>query len=162
MRLLWLVILALVAASPALAHQQKVTISSVERNARTGVLEVVHRIPLHDAEHVLRIRGERSPDIVNDIPSRRAFARYVAERFSLAMNDAPIVLTLIGSEIDGGNLIVYQEGPTLDRNVELVVLSQLLSEVWARQINRVNIGSGTRVNTLVFRANGLPQTASLP
>ena len=162
MRLLWLAILALLTASPALAHQQKVTISSVERNLRSGTIEVVHRIPLHDAEHALRQMGIRGPDIVYDIENRRAFARYVAERFSLSVNGARLALTLIGSEIEGGHLIVYQEGRAPARGSELVVHSQLLSEIWARQINRVNVGSGASINTLVFRANDGPKSVSLP
>ena len=162
MRYLWLAILGLVFAEPAFAHQQKVTISSVERNVRSGALEVVHRIPLHDAEHALRLHGARAPDIVNDIPSRRAFARYVAERFSVSAEGEPIALTLIGTEIDGGNLIVYQEGPALDKGIELEVQSRLFREIWARQVNRVNFGSGTRVSTLVFRSNTRPKTIALP
>ena len=30
--------------------------------------------------------------------------------------------------------------------------SQILTEVWARQENRVNLGGGTDVRTLIFRA----------
>ena len=40
-------------ATPLAAHQQKVALSSIAHNPRTGLLEVVHRVPLHDAEHAL-------------------------------------------------------------------------------------------------------------
>jgi hypothetical protein len=32
------------------------------------------------------------------------------------------------------------------------VRSLILTDVWARQENRVNIGAGTQVETLIFRA----------
>ena len=105
----------------------------------------------HDAEHALRVRGDPAPDILGDIESRRTFARYVADRFSLSMAGEPVELLLLGSEIVGGNLIIYQEGPVLPRGVELEVQSQILTDIWALQLNRVNIGSGDELRTLVFR-----------
>ena len=44
-RLLTALIALLVFAVPAVANQQKVSISTIEHNSRTGLLEVVHRIP---------------------------------------------------------------------------------------------------------------------
>ena len=158
----FLILLAALVAIPALAHQQKVTISTLAHNPRSGMLEVVHSIPLHDAEHALRAQGIRAPDIINDLESRRAFARYVAARFSVEAGDAPVALTLLGTEIEGGRLIVYQEAKSPGRGSELLVRSQILSDVWARQENRVNLGTGTQVDTLIF-ANGDPaRRAILP
>ena len=41
---------ALFAAVPAAAHQQKLAISTVSINPRTDRVEIVHQVPLHDAE----------------------------------------------------------------------------------------------------------------
>lgn len=155
-------LVALLLAIPAAAHQQKVTITSIAHNPRTQTLEVVHRIPLHDAEHALKTQGARAPDIVNDIDSRRAFARYVAKRFSIARDGAPLDLQLLGTEIDGGRLLVYQEAPSPGQGSDLVVRSQILTDVWARQENRVNMGTGTEVDTLVFAKGDPARTARLP
>ncbi len=144
------------------AHQQKITISTVSHNARTGMLEVVHRVPLHDAEHVLRARGVRAPDIIDDLESRRAFARYVAERFELATEKGAFELILLGTEIEGATLIVLQEAPSPGPAAELTVRSQILTDVWSRQENRVNLGSGTEVETLIFRAGDDFKPARLP
>ncbi|MDJ0977739.1 MAG: hypothetical protein QNI87_04315 [Erythrobacter sp.] len=154
--------LALLLAVPAAAHEQKVTITTVAHNPRTGLVEVVHRIPLHDAEHALKTQGDTSPDIVNDIASRRAFARYVAERFAIVRDGKPIALTLLGTEIESGRLLVLQEGPSPGRGAEISVLSKVLTDVWARQENRVNLGTGTSVDTLIFVAGDRAKTAVLP
>ena len=161
MRWLLAVLAALALALPASAHQQKTAISILSHNARTGMLEVVHRVPLHDAEHALKRRGIAAPDIIGDIPSRREFVRYVAERFTVTHEGEPVAFTLLGSEIDGGSLVMYQEAPSPGPGARLSVRSLILTDVWARQENRVNIGSGTQVATLIFRAGDPVRTAVL-
>ena len=153
--------LALGLMGPAAAHQQKTAISILSHNARTGMLEVVHRVPLHDAEHALKRRGIAAPDIIGDIPSRREFVRYIAERFTVTRDGAPIAFTLLGSEIDRGSLVIYEEAPSPGPGARLTVRSLILTDVWTRQENRVNIGSGTEVETLIFRAGDPAKAAVL-
>jgi hypothetical protein len=162
MRWLLAVLAALALAAPAASHQQKTAISIISHNERTGLLEVVHRVPLHDAEHALKRRGIAAPDIIGDIPNRRAFVRYIAERFTVTHQGERIAFTLLGSEIDGGSLVVYEEAPSPGPGEQLGVQSLILTDVWARQENRVNIGSGTEVETLIFRAGDPPKLAVIP
>jgi hypothetical protein len=158
MRRGWLVLLALLLALPfaagpaALAHQQKIAISSIAVNPRTDKLEVVHQVPVHDAEHALKRQGIAA-DIVASDASREAFARYVAKRFKLEEAGRPVALAYVGSEVSGGNLMVYQEAPKPRAGATLSINSQILTDVWARQENRVNIGRGTKVRTFVFTVN---------
>ena len=154
-------LIALLLAVPVAAHQQKVTISSVAHTPRTGLLEVVHRVPLHDAEHALKAQGQRAPDIVNDLESRRAFARYVADRFTLIAKGKAIPLKLLGTEIEGGRLLVFQEAASPGEGAKLAIQSRILTDIWARQENRVNLGAGTKVDTLVFKSGDAPKSASL-
>lgn len=160
--LLMMLLLALPLAGPAAAHQQKITLTSIAHNERTGMLEVEHRVPLHDAEHALVAQGVRAPDIINDLDSRRAVARYVASRFSVMHKGQAVSLTLLGSEIDGGRLVVYQEAPSPGAGAELRINSQILTDVWARQENRVNLGVGTEVETLIFRDGDTARVGRLP
>jgi len=95
-------LIALLLAAPAWAHQQKIAISTISVNPRTDQLELVHQVPVHDAEHALRVQGIKVPDIVGSADSREAFARYVARRFMLEMDGAPITPSYVGSEISGG------------------------------------------------------------
>jgi hypothetical protein len=160
----WLAILALVLAplggGAALAHQQKIAISSLAVNPRTGMLEVVHQVPVHDAEHALKRQGIAA-DIVASADSREAFARYVSRRFQLEAGGKPVALSYVGSEIVGGNLMVYQEAAKPRAGAKLSVNSQILTDVWARQENRVNIGGGTKVRTFVFTVNTQTQSFQL-
>lgn len=148
--------LTLVAAalSPmvAAAHQQKLAVSTIAVNPRTDKLEVVHQVPVHDAEHALKRQGIAA-DIVASSDSREAFARYVARRFKLETGGKPVMLTYVGSEVSGGSLMVYQEAAKPRAGASLSVNSQILTDVWSRQENRVNIGRGTSVRTFVFTVN---------
>ncbi|MFN4240106.1 MAG: DUF6702 family protein [Erythrobacter cryptus] len=169
------VLLALVLAplaSRARAHQQKLTITTLAPNPRSAMLEIVHQVPLHDAEHALAFQGVRSPDIIASPASREAFARYATRRFLLAVEGEIIVPDYVGSEVERGFLWVYQEWPlpgagqgggadAAPRTLRLRVNAQIFTDLWTRQENRVNIGRGTRVETLVFHGGDAPREALL-
>ncbi|WP_379922666.1 DUF6702 family protein [Erythrobacter sp. R86502] len=162
-----LLVLAALALTPlgagsAAAHQQKIAITTVALNPRTHTIEIAHQVPLHDAEHALRFQGADNADIIASADSREAFARYVTRRFLLTIDGAIVTPDYVGSEITGGNLWVYQETPVSDgATPTLRVNSQILTDIWARQENRVNIGSGTQPATFVFRSGDVPQSAVL-
>lgn len=169
----WLMLLALVlaplaGAGTALGHQQKITISTIAHNPRTGMIEIIHQVPVHDAEHALVVQRTgnadiHTPDIIGSQDSREAFARYVTRRFLFQLNGAIITPDYVGSEIVGGSLFVYQETPAPAKGaLRLRVNSQILTDVWARQENRVNLGNGTSVDTLIFHGGDAPAEGDLP
>lgn len=144
------------------AHQQKIAISTIALNARTGAIEIAHQVPVHDAEHALTAQGVKSPDILGSEESREAFAAYVTRRFLLEVNGAPAAPAYVGSEIIGGSLWVYQEVPApVGGKAGLRFDSQILTDIWARQVNRVNIGGGTAPQTFNFKAGDPPREAVL-
>ena len=161
----WLIGLAVLIAAPlphaVSAHQQKIAISTVSLNPRTERIEITHQVPVHDAEHALRVQGAKVPDIVGSARSREEFAGYVARRFLLMVNGKAVAPDYVGSEITGGSLMVYQEVPAPAGETQLRINSQILTDVWARQENRVNIGAGTQVNTFIFGAGDAPRDAVL-
>jgi hypothetical protein len=146
----------------ALAHQQKIAISTIALNPRSGTIEIAHQVPVHDAEHALLAQGAKNPDIIGSEASREAFARYVTRRFLLEVDGTVADPAYVGSEITGGSLWVYQEVPgKAAGGAALRFNSQILTDVWARQENRVNIGGGTNVSTFIFKAGAVPRTAQL-
>lgn len=160
-RALLFALLAAPLASAAWAHQQKITISTIARNPRTGMIEIAHQLPVHDAEHALRFQGAKTPDIVGSPASREAFARYVTRRFLLMVDGEIVTPDYVGSEIIGGSLWVYQEWPATGDEMQLRINSQIFTDVWVLQENRVNIGGGTQVTTFIFRSGDAPSEAVL-
>lgn len=159
--LLLAALLAPALTTPALAHQQKIAISTVALNPRTQRIELMHQVPVHDAEHALRVQGAETPDIVGSEASREAFARYVTRRFLLSVNGDVVTPDYVGSEIVGGSLWVYQDVPAPAAEVLITVNSQILTDIWARQENRVNIGGGTQVTTFIFAVGDSSREAVL-
>lgn len=144
----------LAGAGSVLAHQQKIAITTVSLNARTAMIEIAHQVPVHDAEHALIAQGIKTPDIIGSEKSREAFAAYVTRRFLFEVDGKPAAPAYVGSEIDGGSLWVYQEVPApAAGSAALRFNSQILTDVWARQENRVNIGGGTAPETFIFHAD---------
>jgi hypothetical protein len=157
-----LLLAPLAGGGSALAHQQKIAITTVALNARTGMIEIMHQVPLHDAEHALTAQGIRNPDIIGSSKSREQFAAYVTRRFLIAVDGTAVTPAYVGSEITGGSLWVYQEIPApAAGKAALRINSQILTDIWARQENRVNIGGGTRPQTLIFKAGDPAREAVL-
>jgi len=153
-------------AEPVAAHQQKIAISTISVNERTGMIEIAHQVPVHDAEHALVVQRTgnadiHTPDIIGSQDSREAFARYVTRRFLLAVNGDIVAPEYVGSEIIRGSLWVYQEAPAPAGAVDVRINSQILTDVWARQENRVNVGGSTALTTFNFRSGDAPQKAPL-
>lgn len=161
--LLAALVLAPLAGGAALAHQQKIAISTIAPNPRSGAIEIVHQVPVHDAEHALRAQGARDADIIGSEKSREAFAAYVTRRFLLEIDGTRVAPVYIGSEIVGGSLWVYQEvsAPAGAARPVLRFNSQILTDVWARQENRVNVGGGTKPQTFIFKIGEPPREATL-
>lgn len=154
-------VLAVMLMTPAMAHQQKITISTVAVNPHTDRLELVHQVPVHDAEHALRLQGANSPDIIGSEASREAFALYVNRRFLLEVGGEAVTPEYVGSEIKGGSVLIYLEAPAPAPGAGIRINSQILTDVWARQENRVNIGSAAAVTTLIFSAGDPAREAAL-
>jgi len=146
---------AALTALPAHAHRLKAAITTALFNPRTGNIEVMHRFYSHDAEHVLRTITGRGIDVLDDPADRRRFSAYVHERFELTGIGADLEpLSLVGAELDGDFLWVYQRTPVPESGLEgLEARFDAMRDLWPSQVNTLNVERGRRVRTLVFDAD---------
>lgn len=155
----------LCAAPAAVADRQPGSLSTVKKSASTGNVEVIHRLHNHDAElGIMAARDDRSLSL-DQLLGRAQLALYVEERFLLATIvdgeiGAPLDLQLIGAELEGEYVLVYQEysGPL---PAELAVRNDILRDVFPEQINHVNIALGGNVRSLTFKDKDRWLTAML-
>mgnify|MGYP006272368483 FL=1 len=142
----------LAGAAGAFAHQLKAALTTVRANPRTELVEVVHRFYVHDAEHAVRRLGGLRGDLFADRTLQTAFARYVAHRFTLADETGEALpLELVGTELEGDFLWVYQEMPAATLERVAAVRQEALQELWPEQVNQVNLERDGRVRTLLLR-----------
>lgn len=147
---LWLLLSALLCfAAPLQAHQMKTAITKLLFNDRSGQLEVMHRFYLHDAEHAVKHLQDKAADIHQQEAVRAEFAAYVAAHFKLILNGELLQLQLLGSELDGRHIWVYQEIALPKAELKnLSVRHDALMDIWPAQINVVNLEGRGPVRTL--------------
>jgi hypothetical protein len=135
----------------AAAHRSPGSLSTIKWNPSSGKTEIVHRLHSHDAE--LGVAAALGiPDLtVLDLEGRANIALYVETRFRIATGEEDIHLELIGAELTGDYLVIYQElsGQLPD---EIRIHDSILRDSYPEQINQVNIQDGSSVHSLVFSA----------
>ncbi len=143
-------------------HQQRVAITEVLFNPRTGNIEVSHRFFLHDAEHAVRALFTADADIIRSEATQQAFADYVTSTFSIQQADGePLELTLLGHELERQYFWVYQEVPVPDGLESIILQHQSLIGLWPDQLNTVNVERGGEVQTVTFTGDSQPGVVSL-
>lgn len=146
----FLAFLALALATSALAHQQRVATAEIVLNQRSGFIEVAHRFILHDAEHALaEVVGERM-DLLGSEAARAQFADYVAGSFVIETAGGEVVLSVLGCEVEGGHIWVYQDAPLPDDVSGLSVRHGAFHEIWPDQRTLVTIKADDMMTSLVF------------
>lgn len=149
--LLYIFSVLLFGASITLAHRVPEGLTTIELNENTETIEIVHRLHNHDVELALS-------EILNDprwsldtLEARAQLALYVEKRFQIInrSNEKLVELKLIGAELEGDEILVFQEAVNpLPKS--LAMRHDALREIIPEQVNTVNILLGSQTRTLVF------------
>ncbi len=138
-------------------HQQKAAITTITYNANSKGFEIVHRFNMHDAEHAVKRVLYKDADVYNSKDTQVKFAEYIYDRFSIAGNDGqPLTLMPVGHEVDNRHFWVYQE-LALSEDAVLHIRNPALQEIWAEQLNTVNVEINGKVQTLLFTSENPSQ-----
>jgi hypothetical protein len=144
----------LLAVAPASAHRMPGSLSTIKANPVTGVIEIIHRLHNHDAELGLAtLLGDRTFTL-ETLVGRAQLALYVEDRFTVAgvedgSQGEPLALELVGAELDGEFVLVYQEFHG-ELPATVAVRDDILRDVFPDQVNHVNIAVGGEVRSLTF------------
>lgn len=146
----WLTAIAATAATlVAEAHRAPGSLSTIEYNDATGNTEIVHRLHSHDAELGVGTMIERADLSVLTLEGRALIALYVEERFRIESGPEPVRLSLVGAELAGDYLLVYQEwAGRLPAPIRL--RNDILRDAFPEQINQVNLEVDGVIRSLVF------------
>lgn len=150
----------------ALSHadRQPGSLSTIKTNPVSGNIEIIHRLHNHDAElGVMAIYRDRGLTL-DSLVGRAKLALYVEERFIVAELSgdgvgAPLNLELIGAELDGQFILVYQEFRG-ELPAKIAVRDDILRDIFPEQVNHVNIAGGSQIRSLVFQGDDGWQFAS--
>lgn len=140
----------------AFAHRMPGSLSTIKTNPGSGIIEIIHRLHIHDAElGMVVLTGERQLTL-DQLSGRARLALYVEEQFSIAPVvdgeiGARLPLELIGAELDGDFVLVYQQYAG-DLPADIAIRDAILSDVFPEQINHVNVATGDEIRSLTFSA----------
>lgn len=151
--------LAAALAPVAAAHRSKTVLTTVEWNARTSSLEVIHRLHPHDAE--VALASERAGAVVDlgDVKEQARLLLYVDTRFVLSRDSRSITLEPVGVELSLEEALVYREAKLSAPPGELLVDDRVFRDVFDDQTNLVNVTMGRGVRTLMFAGRDGPKRA---
>jgi hypothetical protein len=138
-------------------------LTTINWNAVTSTLEVMHRIHAHDAEVGL-MQTTKSADNV-DITVTRNQAQlmlYVEKHFSVSGPDGAIVLEPLGAEFQSEAIVLYREAKLKAPPSELAIDDRILRDIFDGQTNLVNVKLDRRTRTLIFSGkDGVKQAKDL-
>ena len=141
----------------AFAHRMPGSLSTIKTNPNTDTIEIIHRLHIHDAElGMVVLTGERQLTL-DQLDGRARLALYVEEQFSIAPVidgeiGARLLLELIGAELDGDFVLVYQQYAG-ELPADIAIRDAILSDVFPGQINHVNVATGDEIRSLTFSEN---------
>jgi len=141
-------------ALPAYAHREKATVSKIIWSDAESFLYVTHKFHLHQTEVSLFEAGITQSAKFESLRARAQLALYVENNFTLhTLSGTPVQLALLGAEIEGRDVYVYQE-VKLDKAPDgLIISSNLLRDIITDQINHVDVNLGGETRSLAFRGN---------
>lgn len=144
-RCLWAMLLAALCAQVA-AHRQSGVVSTLHF-APSGEIEITHRIHAHDALGLIP-----GSEPLESVEGRAHVALHVESHFALrnALDRPPLELSMLGVEVDGNDVYVYQIARAPTAPVELLVNNSMLDEMatTAAHVVNVEIDQRTSGNTL--------------
>jgi hypothetical protein len=153
---------ALAVAPPALAHRSQSVLTTMNWNAATSTLEVMHRIHAHDAEVGLAQSAGVDAIDITQVRNQALLMLYVEKHFSLAAPSGPITLSPVGAEFESEAILLYQEAKLKAPPAELSIDNRILRDVFDTQTNLVNVKLDKRTRTLIFAGrDGVKQAKDL-
>ncbi len=136
-------------ASPIAAHDAP-RVETVVALSATGDLDVTHTLQLSAAQRLLYKAGIIEKNDMTGLRARAQAALYSSERFQLIADNETVPLNILGAEVQGGHLYIYQTGTlsTLPKNWS--ARNSILRDLSPRFDNVVNVPTPDGIRTIVF------------
>ena len=134
---------------PALAHRSHVTLTRLALNTRAGTWEWTHQVHYHDAVVALELLlpGRDVDPVSAEGRARLAFELDQTLRFT-GPDGKRLEPSTAGGELDGDNIVVYQEMPVPALHGTYTVNSSFLHQMFDDAVNNVSVEFGEKPQIL--------------
>lgn len=144
---------------PAIAHEAARVETEVTLNENGG-LEIIHVLQLSAAQRLLYKADVIDKNDLTGLKARAQAALYAAERFSLKADGKDIPLDVLGAEVAGGHLYIYQTGSITEQPETWSATNSILRDLSPRFDNLINVPTANGIETLVFRGSEIDTVQS--
>jgi hypothetical protein len=141
-------------APPVAAHDAPRVETEVTHRA-DGKLEVVHVLQLSAAQRLLHKAGVIASNDVSGLKARAQVALYSAKRFELIADNTTVTLNILGAEIGGGHLYVYQTGQLAALPKTWSARNAILRDLSPRFDNVINVPTLDGIQSIVFSGSDM-------
>ncbi len=145
---------SLVIASPSFAHDAP-RVETVVTLSDAGVVDVTHTLQLSAAQRLLFKAGIIDKNDMTGLKARAQAALYSSERFELLADDRVVPLEILGAELGGGHLYIYQTGSLDALPEKWSAKNSILRDLSPRFDNVINVPTQDGIRTIVFSGSDL-------
>lgn len=121
----------------------------------TGEVEVTHTLQLSAAQRLLFNAGIIDKNDMTGLRARAQAALYSSERFELIADGKTIPLNILGAELGGGHLYIYQTGSLDALPKTWSAKNSILRDLSPRFDNVINVPTEDGIRTIVFSGSNL-------
>ena len=140
---------SLAVTSPTFAHDAPRVETEVSVNA-DGELGVTHVLQLSAAQRLLYKAGVIEKNDMTGLKARAQAALYSSERFELQADGETIPLDILGAEVAGGHLYIYQTGSLPALPETWSARNAILRDLSPRFDNVINVPTVDGIRSIVF------------
>jgi len=133
----------------AFAHEAARVETEVKLTA-SGNLDVTHVLQLSAAQRLLFKAGVIEKNDMTGLRSRAQAALYSSERFALKADGQNIPLNILGAEVAGGHLYIYQTGTLSTLPETWSAQNSILRDLSPRFDNIINLPTKDGIRTVTF------------
>jgi len=150
---------ATMTAFPVMAHDAPRVETEVVLNSE-NIVEVTHVLQLSTSQRMLFKAGVIDKNDLSGLKARAQLALYTAEHFDLYADDEILALELLGAEIDGGHVYVYQIGEIEALPATWSARNSILRDLNPGFDNVINVPTSDGIRTIVFDSENLNKVNS--
>ncbi len=126
-------------SSPAFAHREAASSTEILWSEGAQSLQITHVMHTHDAQRALFHMGRLKKPDLTPLKAQALLALYFSETFSLSADDTALELNIIGAEIIGRNVFVYQDVTLPSRPENLSIDPYMFQGVVEGFINHIDV-----------------------
>lgn len=140
----------------AFAHREAASSTEILWADDSQSLNITHVMHTHDAQRALFHMGRLDKPDLSPLKAQAILALYISETFAISADDVPLSLNIIGAEIIGRNVFVYQDVSLVARPKTLIIDPYMFQTAVIDFLNHIDVHTDDGVKSFRRTKNSSP------